>query len=375
MDLRFAVVPILIALAGILIAWLAVRRMISLRTKGFGSVRRTTERIALSALALIAVLLAASSAINVVLFARFRHDPPGTIYKVNGHAMRIDCTGSGSPTIVLDAGLGNDGLVWGGVQPVLAKTTRVCSYDRAGYGWSDAAPAPRDADHIAMDLHGLLGAARIESPVVLMGHSIAGIYIRDYATHYPGEVAGLIFVDGSTPLQEKDPAFVAHAHMSRPGPLQVLLVKAAFSAGIPRWFGQCSHPPNWPDRRAAHLMVEDRCYMGIDESLGESGNMDQSGDETVHTGPYGAMPLLIFSSDEAKQRAEKMPGDVLDAWNRMQENLLKLSTRSRRIIAKGSGHYVQLERPELIEKEVPRFIEQIRGTAPAPVNDGSTVTE
>ena len=115
--------------------------------------------------------------------------------------------------------------------------------------------------------------------------------------------------------------------------------------------------------------------MGIDESLGESGNMDQSGDETVHTGPYGAMPILIFSSDEAKQRAEKMPGDVLDAWNRMQDNLLKLSTHSRRIIAKGSGHYVQLERPELIEKEVPVFIEQIRGTTPAPANYGSTVTE
>ena len=375
MDFRFVVVPVLIAVAGILVAWLAIRRMMSLRTKVVGTVRRTTERIVLSVVVLITVLIAASSAINVVVFARFRHDPPGAIYRVNGHAMRVDCTGSGSPTIVLDAGLGNDGLVWGGVQPVLAKTTRVCSYDRAGYGWSDAAPPPRDADHIAMDLHGLLAAARIDGPVVLMGHSIAGIYIRDYATRYPKDVAGLIFVDGSTPLQEKDPAFVAHAHMTRPGSLQVLLVKAAFSAGIPRWVGQCSHPPDWPDRRAAHLMVEDRCYMGIDESLGESGNMDQSGEETVHTGPYGAMPILVFSSDEAKQRAEKMPGDVLDAWNRMQENLLKLSTRSRRIIAKGSGHYVQLERPELIEKEVPLFIEQIRGAAPAPANFGSTVTE
>jgi pimeloyl-ACP methyl ester carboxylesterase len=375
MDFRFAVVPVLIALAGILVAWLAVRRMMSLRTKGLGMVRKTSERIVLSRVALITVLLAASSAINVVAFARFRHAPPGAIYEVNGHAMRIDCTGSGSPTIVLDAGLGGDGLVWGGVQPVRAKTTRVCSYDRAGYGWSDAAPPPRDADHIAMDLHGLLAAAGIDGPVVLMGHSMAGIYIRDYATRYPANVAGLVFVDGSTPLQEKDPAFEAHAHMTRPGFLRVLLVKAAFSAGIPRWFGQCSHPPDWPDRRAAYLMVEDRCYMGIDESLGESGNMEQSGDQTVHTGPYGAMPILVFSSDEAKQRAEKMPGDVLDAWNRMQQNLLKLSTRSRRIIAKGSGHTVQLERPELIEKEVSVFIEQIRGTAPAPTNYGSTMTE
>jgi hypothetical protein len=80
MDFRFAVLPILIALAGILIAWLAVRRIVSLRTKDFGRARKTTERIVLSVLALIAVLLAASSAINVVVFARFRHAPPGAIY-------------------------------------------------------------------------------------------------------------------------------------------------------------------------------------------------------------------------------------------------------------------------------------------------------
>ena len=70
-----------------------------------------------------------------------------------------------------------------------------------------------------------------------------------------------------------------------------------------------------------------------------------------------------------------MPGDVRDLWNRMQDNLLKLSTRSRRIIGRGSGHYVQLERPDLIGKEVPLFIEQIRGAAPAPASYGSTVTE
>lgn len=375
MNLHYVVVPVLIFLAGLLIAWLSARRIFSLRTKTFSTLRKTAERIVLSVVALVALLLVASSGINVVAFAHFRHAPGGAIYQVNGHAMRIDCMGSGSPTIVLDSGLGNDGLIWGGVQPVLAKTTRVCSYDRAGYGWSDAVPTPRDADHIAMDLHGLLGAAGIDNPVVLMGHSIAGIYIRGYATRYPAHLAGLIFVDGSTPLQEKDPAFQAHARMRMPGLPQVLLVQAAFGAGIPRWFGACSHQPDWPDRHAAYLMVEDRCYPGIGESLGESGNMDRSGDETSHTGPYGAVPVLIFSSDDAKARAEKRPADVLDAWNRMQQNLLNLSTRSRRIIAKGSGHYVQLDRPDLIEREVPVFIEQIRGTAPAPTNYGSTVTE
>jgi hypothetical protein len=103
--------------------------------------------------------------------------------------------------------------------------------------------------------------------------------------------------------------------------------------------------------------------------------MDRSGEETVHSGPYGTLPILIFSSDDEKAREQKLPEDVVEAWSRMQQNLLKLSTRSRRIIAADSGHPIQLDRPDLIETEVPVFIEQIRGTAPAPTNYGSTVTE
>jgi pimeloyl-ACP methyl ester carboxylesterase len=121
--------------------------------------------------------------------------------------MHIYCTGSGSPAIVLEAGGGNDSVIWRGVQPPLAKTTRVCAYDRTGSGWSDAQPGPRDADHIADELHQLSLRAGITGPVVLMGHSIGGIFLRDYATRYPENIAGLIFVDSSTPLQNRNPAF------------------------------------------------------------------------------------------------------------------------------------------------------------------------
>jgi pimeloyl-ACP methyl ester carboxylesterase len=375
MNFHYMIAPIFMALGGIFIAWVSFRRILSSRTRSFSVARKTGERVALSLVGMAALALAGSSAINAVAFARFRHASPGKIFEVNGRGMRLDCTGSGSPTIVLEAGLGNDGLIWGGMQPVLSETTRVCSYDRAGYGWSDTASPPRDADHIAAQLHTLLAAAGIDEPVVLMGHSIAGIYIRDYATRYSGDVAGLIFVDGSTPLQEKDPAFEAHLPTRSPGLIQVLFTEAAFSAGIPRWHGTCVHPPAWPDPQAASLMVEDRCYPGIAESLGESRNWDRSGEETEHSGPYGALPILIFSHDPAKAHAMNLPGDVENAWDRMQQNLLSLSTRSHRIIARGSGHNIQLERPELLEKEVALFIKQIRGTAPQPANYGTTVTE
>jgi pimeloyl-ACP methyl ester carboxylesterase len=375
MDFLYVVAPALLVLAGILIAWLSTRRVLSLRSTSYPAWRKHTEGIVLSLLALAAVALASSSGWNAIALYWYRHPPPGQSYLVDGHKMRIDCTGSGSPTLVLDAGLGNDGLIWGGLQPVLAKTTRVCSYDRAGFGWSDALPPPRDADHIAAELHGLLIAANVNGPIVLMGHSIAGIYIRDYATRYPEKVAGLILVDGSTPLQNRNPAFAAPGGMGPPPWFGMLLMKVASAAGIPRLFGACSRRLPGSDARAAKLQAEDQCHHPFAAIDGEAQNFERSGEQTVHTGPYGTLPILILSQDPARAASEGQPTEVVKAWNQMQEDLKKLSTRSRRIIARGSSHYVQLDRAELVEREVRLFLEQIRGTAPESADYGSTISE
>jgi len=300
---------------------------------------------------------------------------PGQLYTVNGHAMRMECMGSGEPTLVLDAGLGNDGLIWGGVQPVLAKATRVCSYDRAGFGWSETLAAPRDADHIAEELHGLLAAAKVDGPIILMGHSIAGIYLRDYATRYPEQVAGLIFVDGSTPLQQRNPAFVAMGRQGPPQSVAMLLSKAALAVGMPRLFGGCTRGFSGFDAARAELQAQDQCETHIDAIAKEMDSIDASGEETVHTGPYGNVPVLIFSQDPAIEAAQPRMSAVAQAWNQMQEDLKKLSTRSRRIIAKGSGHYIQLKRADLIEKEVPAFVDEVRGATPPRTDYGTTVKE
>jgi pimeloyl-ACP methyl ester carboxylesterase len=373
MNVGYVLIPVLFVLMGILVAWLAARRLLSLRRRSYPRWRKATEGVVLSLLALAAVLVAGSSAFNAVALYRFRHSPPGQTFLVDGHAMRIECSGSGSPTIVLDAGLGDDGLIWGRVQPDLAKTTRVCSYDRAGFGWSDALPPPRDADHIATELHGLLAEAHVTGPVVLMGHSIAGIYLRDYASRYPENVVGLIFVDGSTPLQNRHPAFKAHPNPEPPSWFKVLLKKAAFAAGIPRLLGECSRRLPGFDPHAAKLQAEDQCHDRSAAVAAELESFDRSGEETVHTGPYGALPIMIFSQDPVRT-AKVQTMDVVMAWNQMQEDLKQLSTHSRRIIAKGSTHYIQGDRPDLIEREVPKFIEQIRGTASQPTDYGSTQT-
>jgi pimeloyl-ACP methyl ester carboxylesterase len=375
MDFLYVVIPALLVLAGILIAWLSIRRLLSLERKSYPRWQKITERVVLSLVAVAALAVAGTSGWNAIALYHFRHPPPGKTYLVDGHTMRIDCMGSGSPVIVLDAGLGDDGLTWGGVQPPLAKTTRVCSYDRAGLGWSDALPAPRDAEHIATELHGLLAAAGINVPVVLMGYSIAGIYIREYATRYPTEVAGLIFVDGSTPLQNRNPAFKAHDSGASTRWPRMLVYQSALTLGIPRLMGRCSQSFPGFDPRASQFEGEDQCHRQLGASAAEMASVDRSGEETVHTGPYGALPILIFSQDPVKAASDGEPADIAEAWNQMQEDLKRLSTRSRRIVAKGSPHYIQLVRAELIEREVPVFIGQIRGTAPEPTDYGSTTTE
>ena len=293
---------------------------------------------------------------------------------MNGHKIHISCTGSGSPTIILDAGLGNDSVWWAEIQPVLSKTTRVCSYDRAGFGWSDQQPAPRDADHIADELHQMLLQAQVTDPIVLMGHSIAGLYMRDYATRYPNHVAGMILVDVSTPLQEQNPAFSAGSK----GP-PAWILRTAMIAGIPRLIGMCSASPHGPNADLWKLRAEDICRLHYSAMSGELDSFHASGEETIHTGPYGSLPILIISHDPAKMLATTHPTkqDVgrQDAWTQMQEDLKKLSTRSQRIIAKGSRHNVPIDRPNLIENKVSLFVEEIRGNDPYPTNNGDTTTE
>jgi pimeloyl-ACP methyl ester carboxylesterase len=377
MNFDYVVLPILIVVIGVAIAWFAIRRILSLPAKNYSKTRRWLEGVPLSLLALFAIAVAAMSGGNALLLAIARSHVPGQFYQVNGHRMRIDCTGSGEPTIVLDAGLGNDGFIWGGVQPELAKTTRVCSYDRAGFGFSDAVPGPRDADHIADELHGLLQAAGINGPIVLMGHSIAGIYIRDYATRYPAQIAGLVFVDGSTPLQDTNPAFAKV--MKFPSSFQVALFRLMDALGLPRLEGACSRKLPGFSADAMRLQNEDSCHAELSSSLAELRNIHRSGEETAQTGPYGDLPILIFSQDTTSPADAGEPADIRTAWDGMQENLKKLSARSRRIVAKGSGHYVQINRRDLILKELPPFIAEIRNpqqSAPGdPAGYGSTTTQ
>jgi pimeloyl-ACP methyl ester carboxylesterase len=135
------------------------------------------------------------------------YPPPGQLIDVGGHRLHLNCTGSGSPTVVLEPGLGEVCPAMGWIAPVVARDSRVCVYDRAGRGWSDPADGPQDdAVQTAADLHTLLDHAHIPGPYVLAGHSFGGLYILTFAATYPDQVAGMVLLDSTAPVPGPVPA-------------------------------------------------------------------------------------------------------------------------------------------------------------------------
>ncbi|HEY5151405.1 MAG TPA: alpha/beta hydrolase, partial [Mycobacterium sp.] len=130
---------------------------------------------------------------------------PGQLIDVGGHSLHLNCTGSGSPTVVLEPGAGEMSSNLGWITPALARNTRVCVYDRAGRGWSEPADTPQDATQTATDLHTLLQRGHVPGPFVLAGHSFGGLYALTFAARYPDEVAGMVLVDSTAPASATKP--------------------------------------------------------------------------------------------------------------------------------------------------------------------------
>jgi pimeloyl-ACP methyl ester carboxylesterase len=145
-----------------------------------------------------------------------RFEMTGALYDVGGHRLHLTCTGTGSPTVVLENGLNEITPLWSGITTQVSRTTRVCAYDRAGQGWSDDVAHPQDGIAVATDLHTLLSRAGVHGPLVLAGHSSGGTLAMTYAAHYPAQVAGMVLLDSSSPHQYTDqPDFAGTFAMMR----------------------------------------------------------------------------------------------------------------------------------------------------------------
>jgi pimeloyl-ACP methyl ester carboxylesterase len=285
----------------------------------------------------------------------------GRRFDVGGYKMHMDCTGEGTPTVILNAGLGDTYLSWRKVQPQIAKFVRVCSYDRAGLGYSDSSSRPRTSKDIAEELHALLQAAHVAPPYVLVGHSLGGYEVRLFASLYRNEVAGMVLVDASHPDQmNRFPPDLKNMAATQVREDEFLEFTMPF--GVPRLLALCDDDPV---QRAAECN-----FHSLRESTAELKSFPESAAQAAATGTLGDMPLAVLSHDPDKPSAE-LPPDLAkptnDAWEKMQEELAHLSTRGTQIIAKNSGHYIQIDHPEIVIDAVHNVVEQARAAqSPAP---------
>ena len=284
---------------------------------------------------------------------------PGRLVDVAGKEMHIDCTGEGSPAAVLDAGLGDTYVSWLKVQPQIARFTRVCSYDRAGLGYSDSSSQPRTSKVIAQELHALLQAAAVAPPYVLVGHSMGGFDVRLYASLYRDQVAGMVLVDASHPDQEnRFPPELKNMEGSWLREAEFLEYTMPF--GLPRLLGLCEEEPV---QRAAECN-----FHSARENVAELKAVSESAAQAAATPSLGDMPLAVLSHDPEKPSSEFPPDlakPVNEAWEKMQEEMAHLSTRGTQTIVKNSSHYIQIDRPDVVIDAVRAVVEQARQSSTA----------
>ncbi len=260
------------------------------------------RRIVRGLLVIVLVLAASGMMYENISEARDRrfNPMPGKLFDVGGYKMHIDCTGEGSPTIILESGLGDTFVSWRKVEPQIAKFTRVCSYDRAGIGYSDASSQARTSKVIASELHALLHAAGVAPPYVLVGHSMGGYNVRLYASLYRNEVAGMVLVDASHPDQEnRFPAELKNMEGSWQREAEFLEYTMPF--GIPRLLGLCDEEPV---QRAAECN-----WHSTREGVAELKSFSESAAQTSAAGTLGDRPLAVLSHDPDKPSAD-LPADL-----------------------------------------------------------------
>lgn len=305
--------------------------------------------------------------------------PPGRLVDLGTHRLHLHCAGGGLPAVIFDAALGASSLSWSLVQPAVARVTRACTYDRAGFGWSDAGPLPRTAGRIADELHELLVRAAVAGPYVLVGHSFGGLVMRLLAARHVDEVAGLILIEPAVPEEWAEPAAEQRALVARGARLcgygataarhglaravSVLvnvgalglarsLVKIVSRGGLRRE-DEGILAPIWklpPEARRVlkQMWIQPKFF----EALGSQiETICASAGEVLQEtqADYQDLPLTVISAASADER--RLHADAA---------LSRRSTRGRHVLAPDSGHWIPLDMPQAVIDVITSMVRELR---------------
>jgi len=288
-----------------------------------------------------------------------KHPAPGQLVDVGGYKLHLYCTGEGSPTVILAAGLGDFSVTWGTVQPEIAKTTRVCAYDRAGYGWSDTSPYELTINGMAEELHTLLVNANVPGPYVMVGHSLSGLMVRVFTHNYPEDVAGMVLVDSTH--EEQYVRLIAAVPKfgellqsgNENGKRQNRFFGFLSSTGVMALMPQLIPNPGFPEEIFDQYKANWSTTKFFVTILAETAALEEILADTrdMHITSFGSLPLVVLSagpvgsnpnySDDENIKLEQIRQEL-------QSDLLKLSSNSKQIIAEQSGHYIHHDQPNLV---------------------------
>ncbi len=291
---------------------------------------------------------------------RARFPAPGRMIDMGGYRLHIYCIGQGSPTVVMEAGLGDGAFSWALVQPQTAQFTRACAYDRPGLGWSDFIDQAFLSAEAARNLHTLLARAGEPGPYLLVGHSAGGIYLRSFAHLYPAEVSGLVLVESAHESQ-----VLRYEQRLQMGvsPLRGLLRACQVIAptGFLRLTGVTGLTLSdstlpIPIKQSAVAGMNRTTYCRTIENELRSTDIDMS--QPGGLASLGRLPLIVLTA--GRRLDNRGPGGAMGdtIWQQLQRELTSLSSHGRQVVAAQSDHYIQWSQPELVVQAIRDLIDR-----------------
>ena len=285
------------------------------------------------------ILLSLSTVSNVSAYDDKPFKPPGRFINIGFQTMYVDCLGENKPTILVDVGIAESSASWYKIAKELSKNTRICLYDRAGYGWSDSGRGERTTATIVHELKLLVKRAEIPGPYIIVGHSFGGFTARYFAAKFPEDVAGLVLVDSSHPEQ-----IYRLSALDNQGKKPLITGRDAnapadFSEFERKWYFLNS------SRKATFAQMAELKYF------------KQSAYQVKHSGPLKDIPIAVLSRGIA-QLPELNGVSLENEWLDMQKDLLNLSKNSWHSIILNSGHNIYEEAPVKIIENILEVIEK-----------------
>jgi pimeloyl-ACP methyl ester carboxylesterase len=314
----------------------------------------------------ITLLLGAKAKADLIA----QYPPPGQLVDVGGYRLHIDCQGEGSPTVVMEAGLTDPSLTWALVQPQVSTMTRVCVYDRAGLGWSDPSPKPRTAEVMVEELHTLLQNGAVQAPYTLVGHSTGGMLVRLYAHSYPAEVVGMVLVDAQhedqfnrLPEEIQQAIHAAFAQAGESLPLFRAVAVTGIGALVPAVGALADNPKLPSPARETYVALAVTDPKFIEARTAEYDAIFESSDQVIaaQITSLGDIPLIVlYRGIDDSPTPGMTPEENLERWQGLQTELAALSPQGELVLAETSGHYIQLDQPELVIDAIQQVLEAVR---------------